>query len=122
MIASDAGVRRFIADLAAAEVSARVEGPAVIYAVTPIDGVLAGVEVQTAVSISELHSWPLAVPHWLHFPTSVTFAHSNINTDDCLTGWQRHSRDIGHWDTSSPAARGWLAHVRGALTTATEPA
>jgi hypothetical protein len=121
MATADAGAARFIAGLEAAGVPARAEGPVVVYAVTPSRGALANVEVQTAVSISELHSWPLTVPHWLHFPDSVTFAHTNINTDDCLTGWRRHSRDIGQWDTSVPAARTWLAHVRGALNQATGP-
>ncbi|BBX95622.1 hypothetical protein [Mycobacterium lacus] len=114
------GPDRFLADLACGGVPARREGPAIIYVVVPATGALAGVKIDTAVSVSELQSWPTTVPHWLHFREAIAFAHTNTDTNDCLPGWRRHSRDIGQWDTSAPPVRAWLAHVRGVLSTATK--
>jgi hypothetical protein len=114
------GPDRFLADLASGGVPARREGPAIIYSVVPATGALAGSEVDTAVSVSELQSWPTVVPHWLHFRQTITFSRTNTDTNDCLPGWLRHSRDIGQWDTSAPPLHTWLAHVRGVLSTATK--
>lgn len=114
------GPERFLADLASGGVSARRDGPAIIYTVVPATGALAGTEVDTAVSVSELQSWPTTVPHWLHFPQAITFSRTNADANDCLPGWLRHSRDIGQWDTSAPPLSMWLAHVRGVLSTATK--
>jgi hypothetical protein len=114
------GPDRFLADLAAAGVPGNREGPAVVYTVVPATGSLAGAGIDTAVSVSELQSWPTVVPHWLHFRESITFPHTNTDTADCLPGWLRHSRDVGQWDTSAPPAREWLAHVRGVLGVATK--
>lgn len=118
MDAARHGPDRFLADLTAAGVPARREGPVVVYAVVPATGALAGVPLDTAVSVTELQAWPTVVPHWLHFRREITFAHTNTDTNDCLAGWLRHSRDVGRWDTSVPPARAWLAHVRGALSAA----
>jgi hypothetical protein len=112
------GPDRFVADLESEGVTARLEGPAIIYTVVPATGALAGVDLETAVSVSELQSWPTSVPHWLHFREAITFSRTNIDTNDCLPGWLRHSRDVGQWDTSAPAVRAWLAHVRGVLSSA----
>lgn len=109
------GPDRFLADLAAAGVPGHREGPAIVYTVVPATGSLAGNQIDTAVSLSELQSWPTVAPHWLHFPEGVTFPRTNADTTDCLLGWLRHSRDAGQWDTSAPPARSWLAHVRGVL-------
>jgi hypothetical protein len=114
------GPDRFIADLTGEGVVTRVEGPAVVYTVVPAIGALANVAVDAAVSVSELQSWPTVVPHWLHFREAITFSHTNTDTNDCLRGWLRHSRDIGQWDASVPAARAWMAYVRGVLSTATK--
>lgn len=109
------GPDRFLADLVAGGVAARQEGMVIVYLVMPATGLLAGSEVETAVSVNELQSWPTAVPHWLHFRDAITFPHTNIDTNECLPGWLRHSRDIGQWDTSAPPIRAWPAHVRGVL-------
>ncbi|KAA1250175.1 hypothetical protein F0Q45_11075 [Mycobacterium simiae] len=120
--AAEHGPQRFLADLAEAGISARVEGAVIIYNVSPIAGALAGVEVTTAVSVNELQSWPVTVPHWLHFPDYVVFATTNSDVSDCLTGWVRHSRDIGAFKTSIPVVHTWLAHVRGVLSDARQAA
>lgn len=114
------GPDRFLADLAAAGVPGHREGPAIVYTVVPATGSLAGDQIDTAVSLTELQSWPTVVPHWLHFRESITFPRTNTDTNDCLLGWRRHSRDVGQWDTSAPPARAWLAHVRGVLGVATK--
>jgi hypothetical protein len=114
------GPDRFIADLAECGVAARFDGPAIVYTVVSATGALAGVEVETAVSASELQPWPTVVPHWLHFRDSISFAHTNTNNNDCLRGWLRHSRDIGVWDSAVSPARAWLAYVRGVLVSAEE--
>jgi hypothetical protein len=113
------GPDRFLVELVSEGIPARREGPAIIYVVVPATGALAGLDVDTAVSVSELQSWPTMVPHWLHFPEAITFSRTNTDAKDCLPGWIRHSRDIGQWDTSAPPVRTWLAHVRGVLSTAT---
>lgn len=120
--AQNHGSQRFVADLSVEGVDSRIEGPAVVFTVTPIAGALVGLEVETAVSINELQSWPATVPHWLHFTDSIAFVHSNIDTNECLPGWRRHSRDIGLIDTTVPVIRTFLAHVRGALSSASKVA
>lgn len=114
------GPDRFLADLAAAGVPGHREGVTIVYGVVPATGTLAGDEIDTAVSLSELESWPAVVPHWLHFREAITFPHTNTDTNDCMPGWLRHSRDVGQWDTGAPPARAWLAHVRGVLSSATK--
>jgi hypothetical protein len=113
------GPERFVADLQSDGVAARQEGPVILYTVVPATGALAGVDIATAVSVSELQAWPTAVPHWLHFDEAITFRRTNTDNNDCLPGWLRHSRDVGQWDTSAPPVRAWLAHVRGVLSCAT---
>lgn len=108
-----ASVLTFIADLAEHGVEGQVQGPAVVYSVMAVAGGRAGQSVPTGVSINELTAWPAVPPHWVHFPMSVAFAHSNTDSTDCLEGWQRHSRDIGNWSPNRPPILNWLAHVRG---------
>jgi hypothetical protein len=110
-----APVAAFIADLADHGIQASVQGSAVVYSVYAVAGALAGKEVSTAVSVSELAGWPAAPPHWLHFESTVRFATSNTDTTECLDGWLRHSRDIGAWSTDRPPIINWLAHVRGVI-------
>lgn len=111
-------VQRFVDDLAAIRTVATVEGPRVMYDVAAIGGGLAGTIVRTGVSISELQSWPLAPPHWVHLPASITFALTNTDTTDCAPGWIRHSREFGFTSTSVPPALAWLRHVRGLVSLA----
>lgn len=110
-----APVAAFIADLAGQGIEATVQGPAVVYSVYAVAGALAGMEVPTAVSASELAGWPAVPPHWLHFENSVRFATTNTDAAECLDGWLRHSRDIGTWSTDRPPIVNWLAHVRGVI-------
>jgi hypothetical protein len=109
-------VAAFISDLASHGVRAEIEGPAVVYSVEAVSGGLAGQVVPTAVSLSELTSWPAVPPHWVHFPDSVQFGATNADSNDCLPGWKRHSRDIGTWAPDRPPITRWLAHVRGIVT------
>lgn len=120
--AAEHGPQRFVADLAEMGITSRVEGSAIIYTVSPIAGDLAGVEVATAVSVSELQSWPVTVPHWLHFPDRVVFTTTNTDAGDCPPGWVRHSRDIGAFDSSIPVVHTWLSHLRGVLADARQAA
>lgn len=108
-----ASVQAFINDLAGQGVEAHMQGPAVIYSILAVSGGLVNHTVPTGVSVNELTGWPAVPPHWIHFPTTVTFAQANTDTTDCLDGWQRHSRDIGTWSTNRPPILNWLAHVRG---------
>jgi len=108
-------VAAFIADLADQGIQANVQGPAVVYSVYAVAGALAGMEVPTAVSASELAGWPAVPPHWLHFENTVRFAATNTDSVECLDGWLRHSRDIGAWSTDRPPIVNWLAHVRGVI-------
>ena len=106
-------VTAFISALADVGITAEIRGPAVVYAVEAVEGGLVGQTVPTAVSTSELAGWPAAAPHWVHFPSPVAFAHTNADTNECLDGWSRHSREIGSWSTDRPPIVVWLAHVRG---------
>ncbi|MFT4259513.1 hypothetical protein [Microbacterium sp.] len=110
-----APVAAFIADLAEHGMHAEVQGPAVVYSVYAVAGALAGTEVPTAVSTSELAGWPAVPPHWLHFENTVRFATTNTDANECLDGWLRHSRDIGAWSTDRPPIVNWFAHVRGVI-------
>lgn len=111
-------VRRFIADMTAAGASAQVDGPRILYSVTAVSGALAGQAVTTGVSVSEVLSWPIVPPHWIHLPATVEFDQTNMDETDCLPGWKRHSRDYGYTDMSVPPARAWLRHVRGFVSIA----
>lgn len=112
------GVNGFVADLAAEEIEAIVDGGVVVYALAPVHGRLAGTTLLTGVSADELVNWPLTPPHWIHLPETVTFESTNPDYNGALPGWVRHSRDIGSWDLSRRPILSWLAHVRGVLGTA----
>lgn len=111
-------VQRFIDDMTAVGAPARVDGPRILYEVKAVAGTLAGQTVTTGVSISEVQGWPLAPPHWIHLPESVTFAQTNLDDTDCPPGWQRHSREYNYTDMSVPPALAWLRHVRGLISIA----
>lgn len=110
--------QQFINDMTAAGASARADGPRILYDVIPVGGALAGQVVTTGVSISEVQSWPIVPPHWIHLPDTVRFAHTNTDSTDCAPGFVRHSRDYSYTDMSVPPARAWLSHVRGFLSIA----
>lgn len=110
--------QRFINDMAAAGASARVDGPRVLYDVVAVGGALNGETVASGVSVSEVQSWPMVPPHWVHLQDSITFAETNMDDTDCQPGWKRHSRDFSYTDTSMPPALAWLRHVRGFVSIA----
>jgi len=89
----------------------------VVYRVDVLAGLHAGQAIETAVEVAELANWPVAPPHWIHLPTTITFAQTNCQPSP-LTGWLRHSRQITGWGTDLNPAQAWLAHVRGVLALA----
>lgn len=109
------GVERFIADLEEEGLRPTRCGNAITYVVVPAAGRFAGTEVATGVSVSEVQSWPMVPPHWIHLPDEITFVHTNTDTTDCAPGWRRHSRDSGPWNLTRKPIHIWLAHVRGVL-------
>ena len=111
------GVQRFIDDLTGLGFNPSVEAGLVIYQITPVDGVHAGVSVETGVSADELSPWPQAPPHWVHFPDRINFRRTNSQASPKL-GWLMHSRQISGWGDSPPGI-GWSSHVRAVLSEAT---
>lgn len=109
------GVARFIADLEEEGHNPSVCGDVVRYDVVPASGARVGQSVSTGVSVSELQSWPMAPPHWIHLETSLVLAPTNSDTSGCPEGWQRHSRDTGSWDMTRKPIHVWISHVRGVL-------
>jgi hypothetical protein len=109
------GVSRFIADLTEEGHEPTRCGDVVRYHVIPASGALAGQKIVTGVSASELQAWPSAPPHWMHLPDQINFAHTNADTQDCPTGWRRHSRDTGAWAMDRKPVLTWISHVRGFL-------
>lgn len=109
------GVARFLADLDEEGHRPARCGNAITYVVVPVAGRFAGTEVATGVSVSEVQSWPMVPPHWIHLPDEITFTHTHTDTTDCAPGWRRHSRDSGPWLLTRKPIHLWLAHVRGVL-------
>jgi hypothetical protein len=107
--------RQFIADMTAAGAPARLDGARILFDVQAFTGAYQGRTVTTGVSVSEVQSWPMLPPHWIHLPVTVTFIETNADTTDCPPGWQRHSRDFAWTNMAVPPARAWLQHVRGVL-------
>jgi hypothetical protein len=98
------------------------DGERLMYDVLAVGGALVGKKVRTGVSLSEVQSWPLAPPHWIHLPANVSFPQTNTDQTDCPVGWVRHSRDFNLTDTSVPPALAWLRHVRGFVSLAASAA
>ena len=111
-----AGVERFIHDMAGLGLEARLEAELVIYTVVAVDGAYAAKLVETGVSVGELQSWPQVPPHWLHFPDGVKFSQTNSQPSPKF-GWLMHSRQITGWG-DAPAGVAWASHVRAVLSEA----
>jgi hypothetical protein len=107
-------VEDFMAGLGRLGASPERRGGLVAYVVEPVSGRLAGELVTTAVESAELAAWPIAPPHWLHLPATITFASTNSQPSP-LPGWLRHSRQITGWGADRDPAQAWLAHVRGVV-------
>jgi hypothetical protein len=112
------GVDAFRAGLAGCGVETSVRSGVVVFAVVAAtrSGVIT---IETGVAVAELQAWPAVPPHWIHLPASVQFAHTNINAQETLPGWARHSRDIVGWGNAQEPGQAWLAHVRGVMLEAT---
>lgn len=111
-------IQQFVYDMTAVGATARADGQRILYDVVAVGGALNGQTVTTGVSVSEVQSWPMVPPHWIHLPDSVTFPETNMDDTDCLPGWTRHSRDFSYTDMSMPPALAWLRHVRGFISIA----
>ena len=111
----DVGLASFLADLEAEGCKPSRDGEVVRYHVIPVSGRYAGTPVATGVSVNEVQGWPTVPPHWIHLPDEITFTQTNVDTQDCLTGWRRHSRDTGPWTLDRKPILVWLAHVRGVI-------
>lgn len=107
------GASRFMADLANEGHEPVLDGAVIRYAVVPLGGRFAGEKVETGISVSEVQSWPMVPPHWIHLRDEIQFSATNSDTTDCGPGWRRHSRDTGPWSLDRPAILVWIAHVRG---------
>ena len=111
-----AGVERFIQDMARLGFEAILEVDLVVYRVVAVDGGYAGRSVETGVSVAELEPWAQVPPHWLHFPGGVRFSQTNSQPSP-KTGWLMHSRQITGWGDAPPAVA-WASHVRAVLSEA----
>ena len=109
-----AGVERFIQDMAGLGFEAMLEADLVVYRVMAVDGEYAGRSVETGVSAGELQPWPQVPPHWLHFPDAVTFSQTNSQPSP-KPGWLMHSRQITGWGDAPPGVA-WASHVRAVLS------
>ncbi|MHB1008437.1 MAG: hypothetical protein ACYC1E_04150 [Propionibacteriaceae bacterium] len=114
----DRGVEGFISSLRECGIVAEREGAVVRFPVEAVGGARSGQLVPTAVSMNELTPWPTVPPHWVHFPAEITIVPTNTNEDECLPGWQRHSRDLQGWATEDHPGQAFVAHVRSILTRA----
>lgn len=110
--------QQFINDMTAVGAPARADGLRILYDVVAVGGALSGQTVTTGVSVSEVQSWPMVPPHWIHLPESIAFAATNVDEVDCPPGWKRHSREYTNTDMSVPPALSWLRHVRGFISVA----
>jgi len=109
------GVDGFISSLVQCGVIAEREGDVVRFPVEAFGGARAGQMVPTAVSVNELTPWPAVPPHWIHLPDEITIVPTNSDRNECLPGWQRHSRDLQGWDTEAHRGQAFVAHIRSML-------
>jgi hypothetical protein len=112
--ASNTGVDGFMAGLRRCGLEPTVEAGVVTFNVQPLTGAHAATSVTTGVGTDELSGWPAIPPHWVHLPSSITFARSNTQPSP-LSGWLKHSRQIPRWGDAAEPAQAWIAHVRAVL-------
>jgi hypothetical protein len=112
--ATTTSVDTFIAGLRQCGVKAAVTQDIVVFTVVAA-GRSGPVTTQTGVAIAELGAWPAVPPHWVHLPAAVRFASTNINVEETLPGWVRHSRTVNGWGDAEEPAQAWLAHLRRIL-------
>jgi hypothetical protein len=116
--ASTAGADGFMAGLRRCGLDPSQQDGVITFAVEACQGALAGQQVRTGVNVNELGAWPAVPPHWLHFPVEVTLPRTNIDPNETLPGWRRHSRQIVGWGDAAEPAQAWMAHVRSVLAEA----
>jgi len=116
--AAEPGVEGFLAGLRRCGLDPVTKSGVVTFDVTPCHGALAGQRVQSGVAVAELAMWPAAPPHWIHLPAVIHLSPTNINTEETLAGWVRHSRQVTGWGDAAEPAQAWLAHVRSVLESA----
>ena len=112
----NSGVEGFIKDMSDLGFEPRSDSGLIVYSVEAADGPLVGNRVATGVGIEELNSWPVAPPHWMHFPVEVGFSQTNTQPS-AKAGWLGHSRQISGWN-DAPAGVAWASHVRAVLSEA----
>jgi hypothetical protein len=110
-------VSQFVAGLDSLAAAPGRRDTLVVYQVDVLAGRHCGQVIETGVEVAELANWPIAPPHWIHLPATVTFAQTNCQPTP-VAGWLRHSRQITGWGTDPNPAQAWLAHVRGVLALA----
>ena len=108
------GVEGFTQNMMEIGFEITLEARLAIYQMLAIDGVCAGIPVETGVSIEELEPWPQVPPHWLHFPADIRFSRTNCQPSS-KRGWLMHSRQITGWG-DAPAGIAWASHVRAVLS------
>jgi len=107
-------VEQFVAGLDSLAAAPDRRGGLIVYRIDALEGGHAGESLETAVEIAELMNWPVAPPHWIHLPASLSFARTNSQPSP-VAGWLRHSRQINGWGTDPNPTQAWLAHVRGVV-------
>ena len=112
MSTSDVGLNGFIAGLRRCGLEPVVEADVVTFQIEPIYGTRMGQILATGVAVDELATWPAVPPHWIHFPSEVTFPHSNTQPST-RPGYTKHSRQICGWGNAAEPAQAWIAHARG---------
>jgi hypothetical protein len=117
-VSSLAGIDGFIAGLAECGITTVVHHGVVTFAVTPIDGAHAGLEVEVGVCTEELGGWPAVPPHWVHLPGTITFTATN-SQPSTIPGWLKHSRGTANWGDATHAAQAYVAHLRAIVGDAT---
>lgn len=113
-MANPTGIDGFIAGLADCGITAVVRHDIVTFAVTPIDGSHAGLEVEVGVGVDELGGWPAVPPHWVHLPDTVRFTTTN-SSPSSVPGWLKHSRGTPNWGNATHPAQAYVSHVRAVI-------
>ena len=106
--------QQFIAGLERCNCAVAVEHGIVSFGVRAVVGEHLGNNVETGVAIDELVGWPIAPPHWVHFPDWVRVGKTNARPST-QPGWLMHSRNIIGWGSAREPAQEWLAHVQAVL-------
>ena len=84
-------VNVFFAGLAGHQAAPVQRGNLIVYRVDVLAGHHANQLIETGVEVVEVANWPVAPPHWLHFPATVSFLRTNSQPSE-HPGWLRHSR------------------------------